>query len=332
MNTELAVPHNVGGLALYETACHALAVAKNTDEVKDIRDKAEAMRAYARQAKNRQLEIDAAEIRIRAERRLGELIQAQKETVGLATGAAGIGKPESAVPDEYRTQPPTLAEVGIDKKLSAHAQKVASIPEAEFEGIVGEWRETLETANERVTTNILAAAEKAHNHRAQGTGENEWYTPDEYLDAARRVLGGFDLDPASSDTAQGKIKAAKYFTESDNGLEQPWHGRVWINPPYSQPLISHFIEKLCGAYVSDEIESAILLTHNYTDTRWFHKAASVADAICFTRGRIKFYSPSGEIAAPTQGQAFFYFGRQVDEFDAEFSVFGFVVARRELKF
>lgn len=116
-----------------------VALPQFTDEVKDIRDKAEAMRAYAHQAKNRQMEIDAAEIRIRAERRLGELIVAQKESVGLATGAAGIGKPESAVPDEYRTQPPTLADVGIDKKLSSHAQKVASIPEAEFEGIVGEW-------------------------------------------------------------------------------------------------------------------------------------------------------------------------------------------------
>lgn len=159
------------GLALYETACHALAVAKNTDEVKDIRDKSEAMRAYARQAKNRQLEIDAAEIRIRAERRLGELIQAQADTVGLAKGGQPYqSRPTGADMEPVEKPAPTLAEVGIDKKLSAHAQKVASIPEAEFEGIVGEWRETLDTANERVTTNILAAAEKAHNHRAQGTG------------------------------------------------------------------------------------------------------------------------------------------------------------------
>ena len=58
----------------------------------------EAMRAYARQAKNKQLEVDAAEIRISAERRLGELIKAQKDNVGLAKGAAGIGKSASAVP------------------------------------------------------------------------------------------------------------------------------------------------------------------------------------------------------------------------------------------
>ena len=319
----LPVIQSAGGLALYETACYALAQAKTTDEVKDLRDKSEAMRAYARQAKNRQLEIDAAEIRIRAERRLGELIRQQKETAGLNQGGRPTEKTGSQ--EEPVLQPPTLAEVGIDKKLSSHAQKVAAIPEPEFEGIVGEWRETLETANERVTTNILKAAEKAHNHRAQGTGENEWYTPDEYLDAARSVLGGFDLDPASSDTAQEKIQAASYYTKDDDGLKRPWHGRVWLNPPYSQPLISYFIDRLCEAADSGEIEAAILLTHNYTDTRWFHKAAATADAICFTRGRIKFYSPTGEIAAPTQGQAFFYFGPDVEQFVRQFSDFGFVM-------
>ena len=73
-------------LTRYDAACRALAAAKTTDEVKGIRDTAEAMRAYARQAKNKQLEVDAAEIRIRAERRLGELIKAQKETVGSKSG------------------------------------------------------------------------------------------------------------------------------------------------------------------------------------------------------------------------------------------------------
>ena len=61
-------------LLRYDAACHALSLAKSVDEAKDIRDKAEAIRAYARQAKNKELEIDAVEIRIRAERRLGELL------------------------------------------------------------------------------------------------------------------------------------------------------------------------------------------------------------------------------------------------------------------
>ncbi|MQA65033.1 MAG: hypothetical protein GEU76_03895 [Alphaproteobacteria bacterium] len=126
-------------LVKYDAACRAIAEAKSVDEVKDVRDKADAMRCYAHQAKNRQLEIDAAEIRMRAERKLGELITAQKETVGLNTGARGIGT--SAVPKENRT--PTLAEAGIDKKLSSRAQKMAAVPEDKFEGMLGVWRDVV---------------------------------------------------------------------------------------------------------------------------------------------------------------------------------------------
>lgn len=145
-------------LARYDAACRALAEAKSIDEAKDLRDKAEAMRAYAKQAKNKQLEVDAAEIRIRAERRLGEMIAAQKATVGMAKGGQPYQATGSvAAPVE---RPATLAEAGIDKKLSARAQKMAAVPEAEFESMVGEWRDRVEAENERVTTNLLKAGEK----------------------------------------------------------------------------------------------------------------------------------------------------------------------------
>src|SRR5439155_6152634 len=56
--------------------------------VKDIRDKAEAMRAYARMANDTQLEMDAAELRLRGERRLGIMLAEQKRTIGLNKGGA----------------------------------------------------------------------------------------------------------------------------------------------------------------------------------------------------------------------------------------------------
>lgn len=167
--------------------------------------------------------------------------------------------------------------------------------------------------------------DKSHNHRAQGTGENEWYTPPDVIERARVVLGKFDLDPASSDAAQETVKAEAYFTKDDDGLTQEWRGKVWLNPPYSQPLISDFIEKLVEEYRAGRVTEAILLTHNYTDTSWFHAAAEAASAVCFTRGRIGFLDPNGEKAAATQGQALTYFGANVAGFVDQFSSLGLVL-------
>ena len=141
------MPNHGGGttsgtmaLVRYEAACRARAAARSVDEVMEIRDRAEGMRDYAKQAKNKQLEVDAAEIRICAERRLGRMIRGQKETLGLNRGATGGGRkagPRGAYV-EPRDTAPTLASAGIDKKLSSRAQRLAAVPEAEFEGMVGE--------------------------------------------------------------------------------------------------------------------------------------------------------------------------------------------------
>lgn len=138
-------------LVKYNAACKALAAAKRVDEVKNIRDKAEAMRAYAKQAKNRALEVDAAEIRFRAERRLGQLIQAQKATVGLAKPGP---KQKQKIGSSKELNSPTLKEAGIDKKLSSRAQKLAAIPEKKFEKTVAEWRDKVEDETERVTSTL----------------------------------------------------------------------------------------------------------------------------------------------------------------------------------
>ena len=160
--------------------------------------------------------------------------------------------------------------------------------------------------------------------RTSGTGENEWYTPPEYIEAARDALGDIDLDPASSEFGQSRVQAAQYFTVENDGLTQPWYGRVFLNPPYSQPLIQQFIEKLIHEYRSARVDSAILLVHNYTDTRWFHIAEAEAEAICFTLGRIKFEGADGSVASPTQGQAFLYYGPQPGMFYERFKDIGFV--------
>lgn len=56
------------------------------------------------------------------------------------------------------------------------------------------------------------------------TGENEWYTPMRYIDDARAVLGDIDLDPATSEFGQSRIKAKEYYTLEADGLAHPWAG------------------------------------------------------------------------------------------------------------
>lgn len=188
-------------------------------------------------------------------------------------------------------------------------------------------RETVERVASGATS-FATEAKEVHNHRAQGTGENEWYTPAEYIDAARDVMGDIDLDPATSAFAQKTVKAGTFYTIDDDGLAQDWAGRVWMNPPYAQPHIAHFIEKLAASVEAGDVTEAIALTHNYTDTQWFHRAAKACDAICFTRGRIGFVNPEGKRAAPTQGQAFFYFGPNIRKFAELFAKYGFIVEVR----
>ena len=67
-----------------------------------------------------------------------------------------------------------------------------------------------------------------------------------------------------------------------------------------------------------------MLTHNYTDAGWFHQAERIAALLCFTRGRVRFYDENRNECAPTQGQAFFYFGDENEAFRSVFSGFGFI--------
>jgi N6-adenosine-specific RNA methylase IME4 len=129
-------------LALYDAACRALSEAVSVDEVMSIRDEALQMEACARIAKNHQVEADAVALRMRATRRLGQLCEAQKNTVGFNRGAAGGGK--KAGPRGLLVNPrdlrPTLASQGIDKTLAHQARVLRAMDEAAFEHKVVEAR------------------------------------------------------------------------------------------------------------------------------------------------------------------------------------------------
>lgn len=114
-------------------------------------------------------------------------------------------------------------------------------------------------------------------------GSVVWLTPPHIL----RALGEFDLDPCASldrpwDTAKN------HYTVEDDGLAQPWFGRVWCNPPYG-PGMDKWLNKL-----ANHSGGGLALVFARTETRTFFDAVwGKASAIYFLKGRIRFCTPDG---------------------------------------
>lgn len=289
-------------LSVVPDAHRALALASTPAEVKSIETLAAAAKRYAQSLEDRNY---AAEIQLRAGRKGGEMLIEM-----AAKGTRHKGRPEK---DGQRV---SLSELGIEEKRSSRWQWLARLSETRFETYIAETKAEAEP----LTASGLNGA-----HVGQNSGDNEWYTPAEYIAAAAAVMGGIDLDPASSAAANEVIGATAFYSPEEDGLAHPWGGRVWMNPPYAQPLIWQFCERLSENVADGQVEQACALVNNATETAWFQRMAEVAAAICFPTGRVKFWHPD-KVSAPLQGQAVLYFGDRVDAFRAEFLRFGFTVA------
>jgi ParB family chromosome partitioning protein len=153
---------------------------------------------------------------------------------------------------------------------------------------------------------------------------NDWYTPAIYIEAARAVMGGIDLDPASCELANRTVGADHYFARSDDGLSRDWAGRVWLNPPYGRGGAKTWSRKLIDEYDRGAVSQAVLLVNASTDTRWFQPFW--AYPICFVRSRIRFAKAGFHgYRGPTHASAFVYFGGRVKRFRNQFRAFGHIV-------
>jgi hypothetical protein len=192
---------------------------------------------------------------------------------------------------------------------------------------------------------------------------DEWYTPPDVLERARRVLGGvIDCDLASCPVAQRNVRArcwwsaeapafgpneqASGMTEDDFAevmigwrglgdikdgfLTQPAAGTVWCNPPYSLP--GPFARAILDGRRTGIVTAAILLVNVATDTASQQELLRRADAVCWVRGRMAFLDQRGkQVAGNRYAQVIFYFGDEVGAFQREFGEIGVVHVHRDFK-
>lgn len=126
------------------------------------------------------------------------------------------------------------------------------------------------------------------SHQSARMKNDEWLTPPEILAA----LGRFDLDPCAPEVRPWQTASRHYWAD---GLDLPWIGRVWCNPPFGTQAID-WLRKMV------KHGNGIALVPARTETRMFYECVwGVADAVCFLKGRPHFHYVTGERAKANSG-------------------------------
>ena len=109
----------------------------------------------------------------------------------------------------------------------------------------------------------------------------EWSTPQETFDELEREFG-FTLDVCAT---ADNTKCQQFYTKADNGLQQPWTGVCFMNPPYGRE-IGPWIEKAHTAALDGA--TVVCLVPARTDTAWWQDHVFQAQEVRFLRGRLRF--------------------------------------------
>ena len=190
--------------------------------------------------------------------------------------------------------------------------------------------------------NAANAKKLGYVGRTPGTerDSNAWFTPSDYIEASRAALGGtIHLDPFSSKEANKVVKAVQFYTEEDDAFSQDWsldkdgnkvgsdsERTLFMNPPYSGKLCSEAVGRFLDEWEKSSFTQGVFLVNNATETKWFQRALKLANAVCFTNHRISFWNADGKkMSGNTRGQAFFYFGKDISNFEKAFKEYGTVL-------
>lgn len=211
--------------------------------------------------------------------------------------------------------PEIIAAVERGELSVGTASDVARLPQDE---------QVMVLASARMASAGSTASRASARNALMSSHSCEWYTPSAYIEAARKLMGSIDLDPASCTDANETVRAGTIYTASEDGLSREWRGNVWCNPPYGPGGQSAWAAKVIEEHDAGRIDKAVLLVNATTEAVWFSDLWRFP--ICFVLGRIKFVSPGGSAGRqPTHGSAIVGIGVDDLDFEAAFRKFGRIV-------
>jgi hypothetical protein len=294
-------------------ASKALAKATTLQDVLNVKDVAAAMKTLlAQQGQSQHLQNQAAELKLRAERKAGTLLSEMELKPGVKSISDNVSSIDS------------LESLGITPKQSSRWQQEATVSEDDFTKMVADVNESGE---ELTQAKLLKLARGAHV--GNNSCDNEWYTPEEYIQPFRDMVGGIDIDPASCEFANRQVKAKRFYSIDEDGLTQQWKGNIWLNPPYGSGAVEPFIDKVIQEMSAGRIKHIAVLVNNATETKWFQRLLVNSQAVCFLASRIKFLKPSAETNSPLQGQVICYGGSKIEEFGKAYESLGITLFTKE---
>ena len=130
----------------------------------------------------------------------------------------------------------------------------------------------------------------------------EWPTPQWLVDQLAAEFGPFDTDPAAT---RSNAKAPLFYTQEDDGLSQPWKGRVWLNPPYGR-TIGLWMARARDQVADRVADRVVCVVPARVDTRWWRDSVAAASLVRFWPGRIAFADGTQPAPFPS---AIIVFGR-----------------------
>lgn len=153
----------------------------------------------------------------------------------------------------------------------------------------------------------------------------EHCTPRSIIVPTLACLGEIDLDPCGEGGEPPNIPAQAHYTIPDDGLAHPWHGRIYMNPPYGRE-IGNWVEKLSSEYEAGRVTAAIALLPSRTDTQWWKRLREYP--VCFIQGRLTFVGSQDPAPFPS---AVVYLGQDIARFCRAFADLGDVYQRLALE-